>query len=240
MSAEFELRSLLPEVWREFLSEAVDAGSFRQLSSFLNAEYREQTVFPPLDDLFTAFRLTPPDRVKAVILGQDPYHDDGQAHGLAFSVRAGVRFPPSLRNIFKELNADLNLPVPKDGLLTAWAEQGVLLLNTVLTVRAHQPASHQKHGWEPFTDAVIAELSRKKEHLIYVLWGAPAQAKQPLIDPGKHTVICSVHPSPLSAHRGFFGSRPFSAVNRDLAAHGMTPIDWNLAGQSDELPGLFQ
>ena len=240
MSAEFELRSLLPEVWREFLSEAVDAGSFRQLSSFLNAEYREQTVFPPLDDLFTAFRLTPPDRVKTVILGQDPYHDEGQAHGLAFSVRAGVRFPPSLRNIFKELNADLNLPVPKDGLLTPWAEQGVLLLNTVLTVRAHQPASHQKHGWEPFTDAVIAELSRKKEHLIYVLWGGPAQAKQPLIDTGKHTVICSAHPSPLSAHRGFFGSRPFSAVNRDLAAHGMTPIDWNLAGQSDELPGLFQ
>ncbi|MBR4665720.1 MAG: uracil-DNA glycosylase [Lentisphaeria bacterium] len=242
MSADFELRSLLPEAWREFLSDAVDAGSFRQLSSFLNAEYREQTVFPPLDDLFTAFRLTPPDRVKAVILGQDPYHDDGQAHGLAFSVRAGVRFPPSLRNIFKELNADLNLPVPKDGLLTPWAEQGVLLLNTVLTVRAHQPASHQKHGWEPFTDAVISELSRKKEHLIYVLWGAPAQAKQPLIDTGKHTVICSAHPSPLSAHRGFFGSRPFSAVNRDLSAHGMKPIDWNLTtgGQSDDLPGLFQ
>ncbi|MBE6374823.1 MAG: uracil-DNA glycosylase [Lentisphaerae bacterium] len=236
------MRSLLPEAWREFLCDAVDAGSFRQLSSFLNAEYREQTVFPPLDDLFTAFRLTPPDRVKTVILGQDPYHDDGQAHGLAFSVRAGVRFPPSLRNIFKELNADLNLPVPKDGLLTPWAEQGVLLLNTVLTVRAHQPASHQKHGWEPFTDAVISELSRKKGHLIYVLWGAPAQAKQPLIDAGKHTVICSVHPSPLSAHRGFFGSRPFSAVNRDLAAHGMKPIDWNLtaAGPSDDLPGLFQ
>ena len=241
MSADFELKSLLPEAWREFLGEAVDAGSFRQLSSFLNAEYLEQTVFPPLDDLFTAFRLTPPDRVKAVILGQDPYHDDGQAHGLAFSVRAGVRFPPSLRNIFKELNADLNLPVPKDGQLTPWAEQGVLLLNTVLTVRAHQPASHQKHGWEPFTDAVIAELSRKKEHLIYVLWGAPAQAKQPLIDTGKHTVICSAHPSPLSAHRGFFGSRPFSAVNRDLAAHGMKTIDWNLsAGPSDDLPGLFQ
>lgn len=242
MPAEFELKSLLPEAWREFLCEAVDAGSFRQLSSFLNAEYREQTVFPPQADLFTAFRLTPPERVKAVILGQDPYHDDGQAHGLAFSVRAGVRFPPSLRNIFKELNADLNLPVPKDGLLTPWAEQGVLLLNTVLTVRAHQPASHQKHGWEAFTDAVIAELSRKKEHLAYVLWGAPAQAKQPLIDTGKHTVVCSAHPSPLSAHRGFFGSRPFSAVNRDLAAHGMKPIDWNLtaAWQSDELPGLFQ
>ena len=144
--------------------------------------------------------------------------------------------------IIEELRSDLGIDPPSHGCLTAWAEQGVLLLNTVLTVRAHQPASHQKHGWEPFTDAVIAELSRKKEHLVYVLWGAPAQAKQPLIDPAKHTVICSAHPSPLSAHRGFFGSRPFSAVNRDLAAHGMKPIDWNLtaAGQSDDLPGLFQ
>ena len=237
MSAEFELRSLLPEAWREFLCDAVDAGSFRQLSSFLNAEYREQTVFPPLDDLFTAFRLTPPDRVKTVILGQDPYHDEGQAHGLAFSVRAGVRFPPSLRNIFKELNADLNLPVPKDGLLTPWAEQGVLLLNTVLTVRAHQPGSHRKHGWERFTDAVISRLSERSKHLIFILWGAPAQSKLPLIDRTKHTVICSAHPSPLSAHRGFFGSRPFSAVNRDLAAHGMTPIVWGMSGR--EQPELF-
>ena len=242
MSAQFELEKLLPEAWRQFLPEAVAEESFRRLSVFLNAEYREQTVFPPLDDLFTAFRLTIPDQVKVVILGQDPYHDVGQAHGLAFSVKAGVRFPPSLRNIFKELHSDLNLPIPESGLLTPWAEQGVLLLNTVLTVRAHQPASHQKHGWEDFTDAVIAALSRKKDHLVYVLWGAPAQAKQPLIDMAKHTVICSAHPSPLSAHRGFFGSRPFSAVNRDLAAHGMKSIDWSLAAASrpDELPGLFQ
>ena len=242
MSAEFELEKLLPESWRQFLPEAVAAESFHKLSGFLNAEYRDQTVFPPQDDLFTAFRLTPPEQVKAVILGQDPYHDVGQAHGLAFSVKAGVRFPPSLRNIFKELHSDLNLPVPESGLLTPWAEQGVLLLNTVLTVRAHQPASHQKHGWEDFTDAVIAGLSRKKDHLVYVLWGAPAQAKQPLIDKAKHTVICSAHPSPLSAHRGFFGSRPFSAVNRDLTAHGMKSIDWSLAAASrpDELPGLFQ
>ena len=242
MPDKFELESLLPEVWRMFLPEAVGNESFRRLSVFLNAEYREQTVFPPLEDLFTAFRLTSPGQVKAVILGQDPYHDVGQAHGLAFSVRDGVRFPPSLRNIFKELSSDLNLPVPESGLLTPWAEQGVLLLNTVLTVRAHQPASHQKHGWETFTDAVIAGLSRKKDHLVYVLWGAPAQAKLPLIDTEKHTVICSPHPSPLSAHRGFFGSRPFSAVNRDLAAHGMECIDWNLASASDpdELPGLFQ
>ena len=242
MSAKIELKSLLPEAWRLFLPEAADSESFRKLSEFLNIEYREQTVFPPLDDLFTAFRLTSPEQVKVVIVGQDPYHDDGQAHGLAFSVKAGVRLPPSLRNIFKELNSDLNLPVPKSGLLTRWAEQGVLLLNTVLTVRAHQPGSHQKHGWEAFTDAVIAGLSREKAHLVYVLWGGPAQAKQPLIDMTKHTVICSAHPSPLSAHRGFFGSRPFSAVNRDLAAHGMKSIDWDLAAASrpGELPGLFQ
>ena len=242
MTAEIELESLLPEAWRQFLPESVHADPLRKLSGFLTQEYHEQTVFPPLDDLFTAFRLTSPEQVKVVILGQDPYHDLGQAHGLAFSVRAGVRFPPSLRNIFKELHSDLNLPVPESGELTKWAEQGVLLLNTVLTVRAHQPGSHQKHGWETFTDAVIAGLSRKKDHLVYVLWGGPAQAKQPLIDLTKHTVICSAHPSPLSAHRGFFGSRPFSAVNRDLAAHGMKSIDWDLAVASHpgELPGLFQ
>ena len=241
MTTEIELESLLPVAWRQFL-EAVHTDPWRKLSVFLTQEYHEQTVFPPLDDLFTAFRLTSPGQVKVVILGQDPYHDLGQAHGLAFSVRAGVRFPPSLRNIFKELHSDLNLPVPESGELTKWAEQGVLLLNTVLTVRAHQPGSHQKHGWETFTDAVIAGLSRKKDHLVYVLWGGPAQAKQPLIDKSKHTVICSAHPSPLSAHRGFFGSRPFSAVNRDLSAHGMKSIDWDLAAASrpGELPGLFQ
>ena len=231
------LADQLPAAWREFLADAVRTESFRALADFLDREYRTEQVFPPRGDLFTAFRLTPPDRVRAVILGQDPYHDDGQAHGLAFSVREGVRPPPSLRNIFKELHADLGLPIPASGLLTGWAEQGVLLLNTVLTVRAHQPGSHRKHGWEPFTDAVISRLNETVPHLIFILWGAPAQSKLPLIDRKKHSVICSAHPSPLSAHRGFFGSRPFSEVNRDLAAHGMTPIDWDLSGA--EQPALF-
>ena len=236
------LQSLLPDVWRNFLADAVKADSFRELDEFLEREYRSYQIFPPRDDLFSAFRLTSPEQVRTVILGQDPYHDDGQAHGLAFSVRDGIRFPPSLRNIFKELSGDLNLPMPKNGCLIPWAEQGVLLLNTVLTVRAHQPGSHQKHGWEPFTDAVISALSEKREHLVFVLWGAPAQSKLPLIDRKKHTVICSVHPSPLSAHKGFFGSRPFSAVNRDLSARGIKTIDWDLSGSpaGDELPGLFQ
>ncbi len=177
-----------------------------------------------------------------MILGQDPYHEPGQAMGLAFSVRPGVRLPPSLRNIYKELESDLGLPAPANGDLSSWAEQGVLLLNTVLTVRAHQPGSHQKHGWEPFTDAVISALSEKREHLVFVLWGASAQSKLPLIDQKKHTVICSVHPAPLSAHQGFFGSRPFSAGNRALSARGIKPIDWDLSGtpSGDELPGLFQ
>ena len=230
----------IPEAWRELLDD--QAARLAELQDFVAAERARHAVFPPEGRVFAALAATSPDRVRVVIVGQDPYHDDGQAHGLAFSVRPGVRFPPSLRNIFKELASDLNLPMPETGCLIPWAEQGVLLLNTVLTVRAHQPGSHQKHGWEPFTDAVISALSEKREHLVFVLWGAPAQSKLPLIDQKKHTVICSVHPSPLSAHRGFFGSRPFSAINRDLAAHGMKGIDWNLAadGASDDLPGLFQ
>ena len=236
MSA-FDLTAQLPENWRDFLAGSLDRGSFAELETFLEQEYRTETVFPPFDELFTAFRLTPPERTRVVILGQDPYHDEGQAHGLAFSVRDGVRFPPSLRNIFKELNSDLDLPVPKSGSLTAWAQQGVLLLNTVLTVRAHQPGSHRKHGWETFTDSVIAALSSKSGHLVFVLWGAPAQTKLPLIDRTKHTVICSAHPSPLSAHRGFLGSRPFSAIDRDLTEHGMKPIDWDLSAGNE--PDLF-
>jgi len=229
---------MLPEAWRALLHDACRAESFRQLDDFLAAEYRARTIFPPREDLFTAFRLTAPDQVKVVILGQDPYHDEGQAHGLAFSVRPGVRFPPSLRNIFKELAADLGSEIPETGSLVSWAEQGVLLLNTVLSVRAHQPGSHRKHGWENFTDAVISGLSREKGHLVFVLWGAPAQSKLPLIDQGKHSVICSAHPSPLSAHRGFFGSRPFSAVNRDLAAHGIEPVRWGFARSGNDLPGF--
>ena len=242
MNSAFRLDPLFPEVWRLFLHEAVKNDSFRRLEAFLEREYREQTVFPVREELFTAFRLTGPDQVRAVILGQDPYHDEGQAHGLAFSVKESVRFPPSLRNIFKELASDLNLTIPESGSLIPWAKQGVLLLNTVLTVRAHQPGSHRNRGWETFTDAVVSELSLRKKHLVFVLWGAPAQSKLPLIDQKKHTVICSAHPSPLSAHRGFFGSRPFSAVNRDLSAHGLQPVDWNLSAEqpSDMLPGLFQ
>ena len=243
MSA-FDLTARLPENWRDFLAGSLDRGSFAELEIFLAEEYRTETVFPPFDELFTAFRLTPPERTRVVILGQDPYHDEGQAHGLAFSVKETVRkLPPSLRNIFKELNADLALPMPKSGSLTAWARQGVLLLNTVLTVRAHQPGSHRKHGWETFTDSVISTLSSKSGHLVFVLWGAPAQTKLPLIDRTKHTVICSAHPSPLSAHRGFLGSRPFSAINRDLTEHGMKPIDWDLSEDEKPdglLPGLFQ
>ena len=204
MTSKLQLETLLPDVWREFLQDAIQSESFHHLSVFLEQEYCNHTVYPPREDLFSAFRLTPPEQVRAVILGQDPYHDENQAHGLAFSVRAGIRFPPSLRNIFKELSSDLNLPLPKSGSLIPWAKQGVLLLNTVLSVRAHSPGSHRNHGWEPFTDAVIVALGKQQKHLVFVLWGAPAQSKLPLIDAQKHTVICSAHPSPLSAHHGFF------------------------------------
>ena len=223
-----DLASLLPEDWRSALAPILKTESFRNLGSFLETEYAEQTVFPPVDDLFSAFRLTPLDKVRIVILGQDPYHDDGQAHGLAFSVRPGIPFPPSLRNIFRELHDDIGCAVPASGALIPWAKQGVLLLNTVLTVRAHHAASHQKHGWEQFTDGVISYLSSRGKPLIFVLWGAPAQKKKSLIDTARHTVIESVHPSPLSAYRGFFGSRPFSQINRLLLQNGESQIDWQL------------
>ncbi len=218
------LEEMLPPDWRELLLPALRTDSFRRLSGFLAKEYAEQQVFPPEEDLFRAFRLTPVQSVRVLILGQDPYHDEGQANGLAFSVRDGVPFPPSLRNIFKEMNADLQIPVPDSGSLDHWAEQGVLLLNTVLTVRAHAPASHQKQGWEAFTDAVIRAVSALPRPVVFVLWGAPAQKKLPLIDSSRHTVLLSAHPSPLSAYRGFFGSRPFSAINRALEKTGTPPI----------------
>lgn len=221
------LAEQLPAKWRELLAPALQAASFRSLSAFLEKEYAEKQIFPPREDLFSAFRLTPPDKVRVLILGQDPYHDDGQAHGLAFSVRPGVKFPPSLRNIFKELNADLGSPVPESGSLEEWAKQGVLLLNTVLTVRAHAAGSHQKHGWEEFTDSVIRTVSGFPRPVVFVLWGGPAQKKLPLIDTARHTVIQSAHPSPLSAYRGFFGSRPFSAINRALALNGTEPIEFD-------------
>lgn len=218
------LEAMLPAEWRNVLRPALQTESFRRLSDFLTKEYAEQKVFPSEQDLFRAFRLTPPDAVRVLILGQDPYHDDGQANGLAFSVRDGMPLPPSLRNIFKEMNADLHVPIPDSGSLDHWAEQGILLLNTVLTVRAHAPASHQKKGWEAFTDAVIRTVSAFSRPVVFVLWGGPAQKKLPLIDLSRHTVLQSAHPSPLSAYRGFFGSRPFSAINRALEKAGSAPI----------------
>jgi uracil-DNA glycosylase len=179
--------------------------------------------------VLTAFELTPFDEARVLILGQDPYHDEGQAHGLAFSVSPGVRPPPSLVNLFKELHADLGCPIPRSGSLIPWARQGVLLLNTVLTVRAHAPGSHKGRGWETFTDAVLRALAERSEPMVFVLWGGFAQKKARLLDTGRHTVLSSAHPSPLSARNGFFGSRPYSAVNRALEARGQQPIDWSLS-----------
>mgnify|MGYP002739589154 CR=1 FL=1 len=176
--------------------------------------------------MFNAFNLCPFDKVKVVIIGQDPYHGEGQAHGLSFSVNDGVPFPPSLQNIFKEINNDLGTPIPTSGNLTRWAEQGVLLLNATLTVRAHQAASHQRQGWETFTDAVIRTLSARREGIVFLLWGAYAGRKAALIDRARHCILTAPHPSPLSAYRGFFGSRPFSQANAYLAARGETPIQW--------------
>jgi uracil-DNA glycosylase len=218
----------LPATWRSALGDEVRKPYFNALVEFLDDERREHTVYPPEPDVFNAFQFTPFDAVKVVILGQDPYHDDGQAHGLAFSVQPGVRPPPSLRNIFKELRDDTGCPRPANGNLEPWAKRGVLLLNTVLTVRAHQAHSHRGHGWEQFTDAAIAAVAAKVEPVVFVLWGAPAQKKAALIDSTRHTILKSPHPSPLSAHSGFFGSRPFSAINAALTAAGDNSIDWCL------------
>ncbi|MBC8143411.1 MAG: uracil-DNA glycosylase [Armatimonadetes bacterium] len=220
----------LPADWQTALSAETAKPYFADLSAFVDAQRETHTVFPPASDVFNAFLLTPLASVKVFILGQDPYHDDGQAHGLAFSVLPGVKPPPSLRNIFKELQSDLDIETPKNsGDLSPWARQGVLLLNTVLTVRAHEAASHKGKGWETFTDAVIATVSAKPEPVVFVLWGAHAQKKRPLIDDTRHTVWASAHPSPLSANAGFFGSKPFSAVNAALESRGQTPIDWRLS-----------
>jgi uracil-DNA glycosylase len=218
----------LPASWKTVLGAQLRQPYYHKLTEFLDRERREHTVYPPEPDVFNALKLTPFDEAKVVILGQDPYHDEGQAHGLAFSVRPGVTPPPSLRNIFKELQADVGCPKPAAGSLVPWAEQGVLLLNTVLTVRAHQPGSHRGKGWEKFTDAAIAAVGSKDDPVVFVLWGAPAQKKLPLIDTARHTILKSPHPSPLSARSGYFGSRPFSAVNAALKASGRQPIDWCL------------
>ena len=219
----------LPDAWRPVIGDDWLRPSLDPLRSFLSDEYATRTVYPPAKQVFTALELTPPEAVKAVILGQDPYHGAGQAHGLAFSVRPGVRPPASLGNIFKELKADLGIVAPPGlGDLTAWARQGVLLLNAVLTVRDGQPLSHKGKGWEQFTDAVLRAVGGGRQPVAFVLWGAQAQKKRDLIDAGRHAVIESAHPSPLSARTGFFGSKPFSRVNEALRTFGRQEIDWRL------------
>jgi len=215
--------------WKAVLSDEFQKPYFKKLKSFLLAE-RDlgALIYPRNKDIFNAFALTPFDAVKVVILGQDPYHGAGQAHGLAFSVMRGVPAPPSLKNIFKELEQDVAFKIPQHSDLSHWSKQGVLLLNTSLTVRANEANSHRGQGWELFTDAVIHSVSERKEHVVFILWGSPARSKMSLIDTKKHCVLTSAHPSPLSSHRGFFGCRHFSKTNNYLQAHGKTPIDWQL------------
>lgn len=223
----------IPEGWQTLLAGESGQPYFRDLQNFIAQEARSAPVYPPAEDLFNALVLTPFESARIVILGQDPYHAAGQAHGLAFSVRPGVAVPPSLRNIFRELREDVGARVPNHGCLESWARQGVLLLNTVLTVRAHQPGAHQNRGWERFTDRIIQALSDRSEPVIFVLWGSPAQKKRSLIDTRRNQVILGPHPSPLSAYRGFFGSRPFSKANQILREWGYPPIDWEIP----DLPG---
>ena len=218
----------VPESWREVLRNETSQPYFADLSEFVLRERKAVTVFPSEREVFAALQLTPLGTVRVVIVGQDPYHGAGQAHGLSFSVQHGTRIPPSLRNIYAELHSDLDVPLPPHGNLEAWAKQGVLLLNSTLTVREGEAGSHAGHGWETFTDAIISYLGSRQKHIVFVLWGAHAGKKTSLID-HHHTVITSVHPSPLSAHRGFFGSRPFSQANRALADHNQPEINWVIA-----------
>lgn len=229
--AAIELSSLLlPKDWQELLKAEFDQSYMQSLQAFLAAEQEQgKVIYPPADQIFTAFNLTPLSNVKVVILGQDPYHGPGQAHGLSFSVPSSVKkLPPSLKNIYKELHSDLKISIPDAGDLTPWAKQGVLLLNAMLTVEARNAGSHQKQGWETFTDRVIQLLSERCEGLVFVLWGSYAQKKASLINDDKHLVLKGIHPSPLSAYRGFFGSKPFSYINQYLSIKSYPGIDWSL------------
>lgn len=212
--------------WKEVLQTEFDKPYFENLVGFVKQEYASHTIFPPAGQIFNAFNTCPFNHVKVVILGQDPYHGPRQAHGLCFSVNDGIQFPPSLQNIFKEINSDLGIPMPKSGNLTRWAEQGVLLLNATLTVRASQAGSHQGRGWEEFTDAVIKIISEKAENVVFILWGSYAIKKKSLIDASKHCILTAPHPSPLSSYRGFFGCKHFSQTNTYLTSKGKTPIEW--------------
>lgn len=215
--------------WNPLLRDQFDMAYWRDLQAFVAQERLAHPVYPPSDEVFAALHLTPYADVKVMILGQDPYHGPGQAHGLCFSVRRGVRVPPSLLNIHKELASDVGVPIPEHGNLEAWARNGVLLLNATLTVRGASAASHQRHGWETFTDQVIRVVDAKPEPVVFILWGASARRKRDLIDTTRHTIIESPHPSPLSARNGFFGSRPFSRANSALIAAGREPVDWSLS-----------
>ncbi len=214
--------------WAKALSGEFKKPYYRELFQKIGEEYNTRRVFPDPDDIFNAFHFTPLDQVKVVILGQDPYHGDGQAHGLCFSVKPEVDIPPSLVNIYKELEDDLGCYIPNNGYLEKWARQGVMLLNTVLTVRAHQANSHRGIGWEEFTDAAIRVLAAQERPMVFILWGRPAQAKKTYLDGTRHLILEAPHPSPLSAYKGFFGSRPFSRTNQYLEEHGLTPIDWQI------------
>lgn len=218
------------ETWRDCLGEETKKPYWKHLQAFVKEERNKFTIYPPDEMVFNALKMTPLDKVKVVILGQDPYHGERQAHGLCFSVQDGIPFPPSLRNIFKELAADLGIKPPKNGNLTKWAEQGVLLLNCTLTVRASNPLSHHGQGWETFTDRVVEMLANSEKPLVFILWGNSAKKKFKGKPTSKHHIIASAHPSPLSAHNGFFGSKPFSKTNEFLKAQGLTPIDWSLDG----------
>ena len=225
----------IPAGWQSVLSPVINHESMVALGTFLQGEIASgQTVFPAKDLWFNALQKTPLNNVKVVILGQDPYHGVGQAHGLSFSVQSGIKMPPSLNNIFKEIASDFNQPPNTSCDLTPWAEQGVLLLNATLTVQAHNAGSHQKKGWERFTDYIIKHISRDRDHVVFLLWGSFAQSKIEFIDQNKHTVLTAPHPSPLSAHRGFMGCKHFSACNNALEQHGQTPINWTLQGISEQ------
>ena len=214
--------------WDEVLGEEFDKPYYQELRIFLDGEYRSRTIYPLPQYIYTALKLTPYKDVKVVILGQDPYHEPGQAHGLAFSVNKGIEIPPSLVNIYKELQDDLGCSIPNHGCLVEWAKQGVLLLNAVLTVQAHRANSHKGRGWERLTDTIIQKVNEKEEPVVFILWGSNARSKKQFITNQKHLVLESVHPSPLSAYNGFFGSRPFSKTNRFLEENGIQPIDWQI------------
>lgn len=214
--------------WKDVLKDEFEKPYFLQMEGLLQKAYEKEVVYPPKNELFSALNLTPFSKVKVVIIGQDPYHGPGQAHGLSFSVKKGVKIPPSLVNIYKELESDLHLKIPKDGHLEAWAREGVLLLNNQLTVIGGKPMSHKDIGWNQFTDKIIEVLNEKREHLVFILWGSPAQKKAKAVGHKKHHIIQSVHPSPLSSYRGFFGSKPFSKTNYYLESQGIRPINWKL------------